>query len=553
MGKRSKYAVSLVLLGSLFLAACQNGNEENETDSSAASSAEQVINVQFSAEMGSADISLATDSYSFITLNNAYEGLYRLDENNVPVIAGASEDAEVSEDGLSYTISLREEAKWSNGDPVTAADYVFSWQRTVDPATASNYAYMLAPVKNAAAISDGTLDKSELGIEAVNDHQLKITLEKPTPYFLSLLAFPTFFPQNERVVEEFGDQYALTSENAAYNGPFLLTNYAGPGTDIQWTLAKNPDYWDADSVKLETINFDVLKDSSTAYNLYESGQADDIILSGELAMQNVNHPDYIVQPSATTQYLEMNQAPEDSPFRNANLRQAISYSMNRQQIVDNILGNGSLPAVGFVPSDLVFNPETKADFVEDAATTLAFDEEKAQEYWEKAKAELGIDTLSFELLTSDTDQSKKMAEYIQGTLQQTLDGLTVEVTNVPFSVRLDRSNSGDFEMVMNNWIGDYADPINFLELFKKDSSYNRGKWLNDDYNQLIEQASNENANDPEARWENMVAAEKILNDDLGVIPLFQSAEAHLRSSKIKGLIVHSVGAAYDYKNVFVEE
>ena len=553
MGKRSKYAVSLVLLGSLFLAACQNGNQENETDSSAASSAEQVINVQFSAEMGSADISLATDSYSFITLNNAYEGLYRLDENNVPVIAGASEDAEVSEDGLSYTISLREEAKWSNGDPVTAADYVFSWQRTVDPATASNYAYMLAPVKNAAAISDGTLDKSELGIEAVNDHELKITLEKPTPYFLSLLAFPTFFPQNERVVEEFGDQYALTSENAAYNGPFLLTNYAGPGTDIQWTLAKNPDYWDADSVKLETINFDVVKDSSTAYNLYESGQADDIILSGELAMQNVNHPDYIVQPSATTQYLEMNQAPEDSPFRNANLRQAISYSMNRQQIVDNILGNGSLPAVGFVPSDLAFNPETKADFVEDAATTLAFDEEKAQEYWEKAKAELGIDTLSFELLTSDTDQSKKMAEYIQGTLQQTLDGLTVEVTNVPFSVRLDRSNSGDFEMVMNNWIGDYADPINFLELFKKDSSYNRGKWLNDDYNQLIEQASNENANDPEARWENMVAAEKILNDDLGVIPLFQSAEAHLRSSKIKGLIVHSVGAAYDYKNVFVEE
>lgn len=467
MGKRSKYAVSLVLLGSLFLAACQNGNEDNETDSSAASSAEQVINVQFSAEMGSADISLATDSYSFITLNNAYEGLYRLDENNVPVIAGASEDAEVSEDGLSYTISLREEAKWSNGDPVTAADYVFSWQRTVDPATASNYAYMLAPVKNAAAISDGTLDKSELGIEAVNDHELKITLEKPTPYFLSLLAFPTFFPQNERVVEEFGDQYALTSENAAYNGPFLLTNYAGPGTDIQWTLAKNPDYWDADSVKLETINFDVVKDSSTAYNLYESGQADDIILSGELAMQNVNHPDYIVQPSATTQYLEMNQAPEDSPFRNANLRQAISYSMNRQQIVDNILGNGSLPAVGFVPSDLAFNPETKADFVEDAATTLAFDEEKAQEYWEKAKAELGIDTLSFELLTSDTDQSKKMAEYIQGTLQQTLDGLTVEVTNVPFSVRLDRSNSGDFEMVMNNWIGDYADPINFLELFKK--------------------------------------------------------------------------------------
>ena len=163
---------------------------------------------------------------------------YRLDENNEPVIAGASEDAMVSEDGVVYTIKLREDAKWSNGEPVTAEDYVFSWQRTVDPATASNYAYMLAPVKNAAAISDGTKDKSELGIEAVTSHELKITLEKATPYFKSLLAFPTFFPQSEAVVQEHGDQYALTSANAVYNGPFTLEDYDGPGTDIQWTLKK---------------------------------------------------------------------------------------------------------------------------------------------------------------------------------------------------------------------------------------------------------------------------------------------------------------------------
>ncbi|XUB37095.1 oligopeptide transport system substrate-binding protein [Enterococcus sp. DIV0876] len=552
MVKRLK-GTMLVLTSSLFLAACQNGSEKSDQTASSTTSANQEITVQFSAEMGSADISLATDSYSFITLNNAYEGLYRLDENNEPVIAGASDDAEVSEDGLTYTINLREDAKWSNGDPVTAADYVFSWQRTVDPETGSNYAYMLAPVKNAAAVSDGSADKSELGIKADGDYTVTITLEKPTPYFLSLLAFPTFFPQNEAAVTSFGDQYALTSENAVYNGPFTLTEYDGPGTDIQWSLTKNEQYWDADNVQLTKVKFDVVKDSSTAFNLYESGQADDITLSGELAMQNVNHDDYIVQPSAATQYLEMNQANEDSPFRNENLRQAISYSIDRQQLVDNILGNGSLAAVGFVPSDLAYNPETKDDFIDDAQTTLAFDENQAKEYWEKAKSELGIDSLSFELLTSDTDQSKKLAEYIQGTLQQTLDGLTVEVTNVPFSVRLDRSNSGDFEMVMNNWIGDYADPINFLELFKKDSSYNRGKWLNDDYHALIEQASNEHANDATARWKDMVDAEKILNENLGVIPLFQSAEAHLRSPNIQGLVVHSVGAAYDYKHVTVTE
>lgn len=551
MATKARVIGSLIVC-SFFLAACQQPSSKTTDSTKSANANQQMLNVQFSAEMGSADLSLATDSYSFITLNNAYEGLYRLDENNEPVIAGASEDAMVSEDGVIYTIKLREDAKWSNGEPVTAEDYVFSWQRTVDPATASNYAYMLAPVKNAAAISDGTKDKSELGIEAVTSHELKITLEKATPYFKSLLAFPTFFPQSEAVVQEHGDQYALTSTNAVYNGPFTLEDYDGPGTDIQWTLKKNPEYWDADSVKLSGVQFDVVKESSTSYNLYENGQADDITLSGELAMQNVNHKDYVVQPSATTQYLEMNQAAEDSPFRNEKLRQAISYSLDRQQIVDQILGNGSLPAVGFVPSDLAYNPDTKTDFVKDAGTSLPYDEEQAKKFWEQAKSELGKDTLSFELLTSDTDQSKKLAEYIQGTLQQTLEGLTVEVTNVPFSVRLDRSNSGDFEMVMNNWIGDYADPINFLELFKKDSSYNRGKWLDDTYDDLISEASDAYANDPQARWQNMVEAEQILNKKLGVIPLFQSAEAHLRSPKINGLVIHSVGAAYDYKNVSLE-
>lgn len=544
-----KILISVGVICTVILTGCQ-GNQADNSDEEAA---KQEINVIFSAEMGTADISLATDSYSFTTLNNAYEGLYRLDENNEPVIAGASEDAVVSEDGLTYTIKLREDAKWSNGDPVTANDYVYSWQRTVDPETGSGYAYMLAPVKNAEAIGEGQASLTDLGIKALSDYELEITLEKATPYFKSLLAFPTFFPQNQSAVESFGDQYALTSENAIYNGPFVLEDYDGPGTDTSWSLVKNDQYWDADAVKLDRVNFDVVKESSTAYNLFEDGQADDVPLSGELAMQNVNHEDYVVQPSATTQYLELNQASEDSPFKNKNLRYAISYAMNRQQIVDNILGNGSLASVGFVPKDLAYNPETKVDFVEDAGTQLEYSEEKAKEYWEKAKAELGISELTFELLTSDTEQSKKLGEYVQGALEQTLDGMKVSLTNVPFSVRLDRSNSGDFETVMNNWIGDYADPINFLELFTSNSSYNRGKWISSEYDSLIEQASNENANDPEARWENMVDAEKLLNEELGVIPLFQSAEAHLRSSKIKGLVVHSVGAGYDYKGVYVEE
>lgn len=199
-----------------------------------------------------------------------------------------------------------------------------------------------------------------------------------------------------------------------------------------------------------------------------------------------------------------------------------------------------------------FNPETKEDFVKDAGTELEFDEDKAKDYWDKAKKELGISELEFTLMTSDTDQSKKLGEYIQGTLEQTFDGMKVSVQNVPLSVRLDRSNNGDFEMVMNNWIADYNDPSNFLELFKKDSSYNRGKWMNDEYNTLVDKAANEDVSDPEARWEDMLEAARIFNEDMGVVPLFQNAEAHLRSTNLNGIVVHGAGAQFDYKEAYLK-
>jgi len=542
-----KKRVYLVLVFcSFILVGCQFDSQENTEEDS------QELTMAFSGEMGSADLSLASDLYSFTTLNNAYEGLYRLDENNEPILAGASEEAEISEDGLTYNINLREEAQWSNGDPVTAEDYVFSWQRTVDPDTASSYAYMLAPVENAEKISDGDLEPSELGIQANSEYELEIHLEDPTPYFLSLLAFPTFFPQNESVVEEYGDEYALNSENAVYNGPFLLTDFDGSGADTSWSLEKNPDYWDAQEVNLDAINFEVVAETSTAYNLFEDGQMDDVTLSGELALQNVNHEDYVVEESAMTQYLELNQEDEDSPFRNKNLREAISLLIDREHIVDSILGNGSLAAKGFVPSDLSSNPETDVDFVEDADTTLETDVKQAQESWETAKSELGVDELSIELLTSDTDESKQLAEYIQGTLEENLEGMSIEISNVPLNVRLDRSDSGDFEMVMNNWIGDYPDPMGFLELLTSDNSYNRGSWENEEYDQLIDKANNQDANDPEARWQDMVEAERVLNEDLGVIPLYQGADAHLRSSHIQGLVSHTVGAEFDFKTTYME-
>ncbi|MHC5248709.1 peptide ABC transporter substrate-binding protein [Enterococcus sp. LJL90] len=545
------------LLCGLVLTAC--GGDSNSTDgsstsgsSSASGNAEQVFNLAVVQEMPSADLSLATDTISFAALNNVYEGLYRLDADQAPSPAGAAEMAEVSDDGLVYTLQLREDATWSNGDPLTADDYVYGWQRTVDPATASQYAYLYSSVANATAITEDGADVSTLGIKALSDYELEITLEVATPYFDYLLAFPSFFPQHEATVEEYGTEYAQTSDKAVYNGPFVLADFDGPGTDTEWTYQKNDTYWDADNVALDTINVSVIKESSTGLNLFNDGQLNDVTLTGELAQQNAGEEAYVVDKSSRTTYIEMNQREADSPWHNQNLRMALSYAIDREMMVQQVLGNGSVASTSLIPSEMSYNPDTGEDFVVDSKADLEYDLEQAQSYWEAAKSELGIDSLSFELLADDTDSTKAVAQYLQGAWQDAFDGMSVSIATVPFSVRIDRANTGDFEVVLGGWGADYSDPSSFTDLFVTDNTYNRGRWSNSEYDTLVTEAATTNANDPEARWQNLVDAEAIISGEMGVIPVFQKAEGHLRSTEVKNVVVHGAGASYDYKWAYIE-
>ncbi|TKL68325.1 oligopeptide ABC transporter substrate-binding protein Opp1A [Enterococcus faecalis] len=537
------------------LAACGGGGTSDSSSASGGgkASGEQVLRVTEQQEMPTADLSLATDRISFIALNNVYEGIYRLDKDNKVQPAGAAEKAEVSEDGLTYKIKLNKDAKWSDGKPVTANDYVYGWQRTVDPATASEYAYLYASVKNGDAIAKGEKDKSELGIKAVSDTELEITLEKATPYFDYLLAFPSFFPQRQDIVEKYGKNYASNSESAVYNGPFVLDGFDGPGTDTKWSFKKNDQYWDKDTVKLDSVDVNVVKESPTALNLFQDGQTDDVVLSGELAQQMANDPAFVSQKEASTQYMELNQRDEKSPFRNANLRKAISYSIDRKALVESILGDGSIEPNGLVPADMAKDPSGGKDFAKEAGSQIEYDTKKAKEYWEKAKKELGISTLTMDILSSDADSSKKTVEFVQGSIQDALDGVKVTVSPVPFSVRLDRSNKGDFDAVIGGWSADYADPSSFLDLFASDNSYNRGRYNNPEFDKLVKAASSADATNPEKRWDDMLNAEKTIMGDMGVVPLFQKSEAHLRAEKVKDVEVHPAGATYDYKWAYISE
>ena len=544
--EKKKYLqlMGLSLASVSLLAACGGDKEESTTTTG---NGEQVLNLIESAELPTMDSVLATDAVSFNVMNNVNEGLYRQGPDGELVLGMAAEEPEVSEDGLTYTFKIREDATWSNGDPVTANDFVFAWRRLTTPETAAEYSYMIdGVVLNATAVLQGEMEPSELGITAVDDKTLEIQLEKAVPYFESLTTLSMFFPQNEAYVTEQGEAYASDSDHVLYNGPFVLDEWDGTG--LSWVMNKNEDYWDAETVELDAVNIDVIKETSTALNLYDTGSIDRMILSGEYVQTQQGNPDLKTQPTSTVAYLKFNQerAGEQTALANENIRKAIAMAFDKQAYVDTILQNGSIPANGLVPESLAVDPSTGEDYREQNGDLLSFDKVQAQEYFEKGLQELGVDSLTLEILSDDTENAKKSIEFLQGQLTQNLPGLEITLRNVPFKVRLDANSNQDYDIQLALWGADYADPINFLELFQSENGNNKSGYNNADYDELIESAQT-NVTDLESRWQDMLDAEKVLMDDAGIAPIYQRAYAVLEKDYVQDFTTYLVGAEWSLK------
>ena len=531
-------AGSVAALCALTLGAC--GSKASD------SASKQVLNWNESAELPTMDLSKATDVVSFDMLNNTMEGLYRLGKDS-KIEPGIATKTKVSSDGLTYTFTLRKDAKWSNGDKVTAKDFVYSWRRTLDPKTNSQYAYLFEGIKNATDVMNGKKSTKEVGVKADGDYKLVVTLDRQIPYFKLLMGFPLFFPQNQKTVEKYGSKYGTASKYMCYDGPFNLTKWTG--TNLSWSLKKNDNYWDKKSVKLDAINFKVNKSNSTSYNLYQSGKLDATSLSAEQAKQLKGQSGYTVRRSASTFYFQYNQTKPE--FQNKKIRQAISMVINRKEFVNKVLGNGSIPAKGLVPTGLATrNGKDFADasYVKEGVT---LDVSKAKKLWAEGLKEIGKDSLTFGLLSDDTDGAKKTTEFIQSAIESNLKGAKVECANVPFKTRLNRTNQGQFDVVISAWGADFADPISFLDMFTANNSYNAGKWKNAQYDNLIEASKTTDAGNAGKRWDDLVNAEKILIRDQGVSPLYQQATAWMVKPKVKGVIYNSAGANYNFKNAYV--
>ncbi len=326
-----KWALTTIAASALVvsLAACSTGSKKEE----ATGDKKQVLKVLESAELPTMDISQATDVVSFSAISQVMEGLYEFADDSTSAPAIAKEVVAPTNDGKKYTIELRDDAKWSNGDPVTAKDFVYSWKRTVDPKTGSEYAYLFDGFENYKAISKGEKPAADLGVKAVDDHTLEINLEYPIPYLSSLLAKPTFYPLNEKFVEEKGKDYGTNSENMIYNGPFTLADW--DGTSITWNYMKNDKYRDADKVKLDEVNVQVSKEIGTNVNLFKAGETDIAPIKGEYVDQEKENPELVTRIYPSTSYLQYNT--ENKVFANKNARNAITKLINSDQIAKNIL------------------------------------------------------------------------------------------------------------------------------------------------------------------------------------------------------------------------
>ncbi|MEK6189743.1 MAG: ABC transporter substrate-binding protein [Carnobacterium alterfunditum] len=546
--------LGLTATSALVLAACGSGDGDTANTESKASGSgeEQVLNIIESAELPNMDSAKTTDTVSGTVLNNVNEGLYRQNPENKLELGMAAEEPEISEDGLTFTFKIKEDAVWSNGDPVTANDFVFAWQRLVNPETAAEYSYMIdGVVENASAILTGEMEPSELGAKAVDDKTLEVQLETAKPYFKDLLTLPMFLPQNEAFVTEQGGDYATNSDTVLYNGPFVLDEWDGTG--LSWVLNKNEEYWDTDAVALDTINVDVVKETSTAINLYDTGAVDRITLSGEYVQTKQGDPELKTQPTSSVFYFKFNQERdgEETALANENIRKAIAMAFDKQAFADTVLQNGSIPANGLVPEALAADPASGEDFRAQSGDLLTYNVEEAQKYFEEGLNELGVDSLTLEILGDDTENAKKSLEFMQAQLTSNLPGLEINLRNVPFKIRLDADTNQDYDIEMAGWGADYADPINFLELFHSENGNNKSSYANPEYDALVESAQT-NVSDLEGRWEDMLEAEKILMETGGIAPIYQREYSVLEKDYLKDLTSHLTGAEYSYKWASIE-
>lgn len=541
---------SIVVL-SLILGACgNNGGKTSETTKKETKEAiSQSIVISTPAPISTLDTTQTTDKNTFTMVQHLFEGLTRFDETTTPV-PGIAKTIDVSEDGKEYNFTLREDAKWSNGETITAHDFEYAWKRLLSPDTQGPNAYLLDNVVNGLAIRNGEKPVDEVGFKATSDTEFKVTLENPQPSFLSVLAIGWLAPQQQAYVEKTGAAYGTNSDSLLYNGAFVLTNW--DGTSDTWTLEKNKEYYDQEVVKLEEVSVQTLKEENTGISLFEGGDLDLVRISGQNVAQYSNLDGYVTFNDVANSFLDFNKK-EGSPLANLDLRKAIALAIDKDALTESVLADGSKPLNGLVPAGLYSNPETNEDYRKYSGDHVTYNVDEAKKHWKQAQKEVG-EKLEVNLLAADTDQGKKVSEYIQSQLEENLPGLKINVNLQPSNNVNQSRREKNYEISLSGWIAGSSEIDSYFNLYVTNSSYNYGNYNNKEYTDLVVKAKTVDANDSNKQFEDYKKAEEILlEQDSAHVPVYQSASNYLVNPKIKNVEYPSYGGYFFLRNAELTE
>ena len=508
------------------------------------------ITINLGAEPPEMDSILTTSSGSMNVLRHCVEGLVSLDAND-EAVPGMAESWDVSDDQKTYTFHLRKGAKWSNGEEVTAKDFVFAWNQHFNARTGAPYASTwMTKIAGAEDIFNATAEKVDpkdeksdykmaeadipkymeehAGWKAIDDYTFQVTFTGPFQYAVVLMAFPSFFPVNQKAYEEAGgnNNYGTDADKLAYNGPFTITSWAHEDSIV---LEKNPDYWNAENIKLDKITMRMIGQETTAINEFNNGSIDMIGLTGDNIKQFKNAQGF---DDGGAWYFEFNS--KVNPFNNAKVRKALTLGVDAQAMIDTIVKNDSKVATTFTPPAVA-----QGEFTEYCGDLFKHitnnDYSEAKALLEEGLKEEGLTLAEFspELLCDDTSAAKQQAEFLQAQLKEHL-GVTLNIRQVTYNARLDAMDQGDFEIVFAGWSPDYNDPMTYLDMWVTGNGNNHGKWSNAEYDKIIQEASQ--IADKDAYYAKLKEAEEILAEECPIGFIYDRQTSYVTSDRLKGVV-----------------
>ena len=530
MKKRLVLFTSILLVLAMIITGCFSPTVK-AGDENAGSTKNKILRANNGSEPGSLDPALAQGTHESWILENVFEGLMTFDENG-KLVEGMTESYEVSENGTTYTFILRNGITWTNGDPITAEDFEYSWKRALAPETASSYASILYCIKGAEAYNAGEGSADDVLVTALDEKTLEVTLETPIAYFLELTAFHTYFPISKNVAEKNPD-WAKSPATYVSNGPFKLVEWKHNDKIV---LEKNKDYYNAKKIKLDGINLDILEDQNTAWQRYQGGEYDilvDVPASVINQLKQEGNPELKIGLQIGTYYYNINS--NIKPFNNPKVRKGLSMAINREAIVEQVTQGGQLPAVGIIPPGM--KDENDDDFRNSVGDLIKYDTEEAKILFDEGLSEEGMtvekfNNSNFVILYNTAESQKKIAEAIQEMWRE-LFGIKIGLENVDFQTKLEREQSGDYQVSRSGWMVDFMDPVAFLDLWCSDSAFNDAKYSNPKYDELIKEAKS--TNDQNVRMAAMKEAETILMEDMPVIPIYFYTQPYTVKSNVTGI------------------